>query len=230
MKLRIPGTLGLGGLIALGLAPAPALAAPPVPQDLELHAGYDNSITVSWEESPGATSYRIYRGTAAGGEGGTPIATVTGESYKDNNLSATPTYFYQVTAVSSSGESARSEEDASKTPPPQVTGGNVAGVASGNSLIFYCKDARRDGFDWFQTLTGWFPSVLGSSGSASPNTGNLRNFRPFESVGLGGGDDDRWLDCVLWTFGLGAFEGPAGDFSFDDAGVGASPSWWEQAA
>ena len=168
MKLRIPGTLGLGGLIALGLAPAPALAAPPVPQDLELHAGYDNSITVSWEESPGATSYRIYRGTAAGGEGGTPIATVTGESYKDNNLSATATYFYQVTAVSSSGESARSEEDASKTPPPQVTGGNVAGVASGNSLIFYCKDARRDGFDWFQTLTGWFPSVLGSSGSASP--------------------------------------------------------------
>jgi len=65
----------------------------------------------------------------------------------------------------------------------------------------------------------------------SGNTGNLRNFRPFDSVGLGGGDDDdRWRQCVLWTFGLGAFEGPAGDFSFDDAGVGASPSWWEQAA
>ena len=41
-------------------------------------------------------------------------------------------------------------------------------MASGNSLIFYCKDALLSGFDWFQTLTGWFPQVLGSSGSNSP--------------------------------------------------------------
>jgi len=28
---------------------------------------------------------------------------------------------------------------------------------------------------------------------------------------------------------LGAFEGPAGDFSFDDSWVGPSPAWREQA-
>jgi fibronectin type 3 domain-containing protein len=41
-------------------------------------------------------------------------------------------------------------------------------VAVGNAKVYYCKDALLGGFDWFQTLTGWFPQVLGSSGSSSP--------------------------------------------------------------
>lgn len=165
--------LSLTVLIGLSVVPvaSPAAAADPplAPAEIELKAGSDNSITVIWPASAGATSYRIYRGTAAGGEGSTPIGTTTATSYKDNGLSSTPVYFYQVTAVNAAGESPRSEEHASKTPPPIGTGGNIAGVASGNSLIFYCKDALLGGFDWFQTLNGWFPSILGSSGSASPN-------------------------------------------------------------
>jgi fibronectin type 3 domain-containing protein len=156
-------------LIGLLSVASPATAAPPsAPDDIELEAGHDNSITISWEASPGATSYRIYRGTAEGGEGNTPIATVTTTSYKDTGLSTTPIYYYQVTAVNGDGESARSVEDASKTPLPIGTGGNLPGVASGNSLVFYCKDALLDGFEWFKTLSGWFPSTLGSSGSNSP--------------------------------------------------------------
>lgn len=158
-------TLGLSG--ATG-AVASALAAPAAPAELELHANADSSITITWDPSPGATSYRLYRGTAAGGEGSTPIATITGTSYVDRNLSPTPTYFYQLSAVNATGESARTDEDASKTPPPLSTGGQVAGTPVGPGLVFYCADARLAGFDWFQTLTGWFPSVLGSSGSNSP--------------------------------------------------------------
>jgi hypothetical protein len=161
-------TVLIGLAIGAGALPALAATAPPTPEDLELHAGADVSITLEWAASPGATSYRVYRGTASGAEGSTPIATVTGTSYKDANLSPTPIYFYQVSAVNSGGESARTAEDASKTPPPVGTGGNTPGVASGNSLVFYCKDALLGGFDWFQTLTGWFPQVLGSSGSNSP--------------------------------------------------------------
>lgn len=145
-----------------------AAQAPPTPTNEELSAGSDTSITISWTASAGATSYHIYRGTSSGGEGTTPVATVTGTSYKDANLSTTPIYFYQVTAVNSAGESARTTEDASKTPPPTSTGGTTAGVASGTSEIYYAKDARLAGFDWFQQLTGWFPQVLGSSGSTSP--------------------------------------------------------------
>ena len=147
---------------------AAACTVPATPAGDELTANADSSITITWPASAGATSYNLYRGTTSGGEGNTPIASTTSTTYTDKNLSSTPVYFYQITAVNSCGESARTPEDASKTPPPPSTGGNVGGVASGNSLIFYCKDARLAGFDWFQRLTGWFPEVLGSSGSISP--------------------------------------------------------------
>jgi hypothetical protein len=149
----------------------PALAAgtpPPAPEGINAGGNANTTVSLSWAPTPGATSYHIYRGTAAGGEGATPIATVTGTSYTDTNVTGTPIYFYEITAVNSAGESPRSEEDATKTPPPIGTGGNNAGVASGNSLIFYGNQSLLGGFDWFQTLTGWFPQVLGSSGSNSP--------------------------------------------------------------
>ena len=149
--------------------PAAAQVAVPItPADEELTAGADSSITMSWTASPGATSYNIYRSTTSGAEGTTPYVSTTGTSYKDTNLSPTPIYFYQVSAVNSAGESARTTEDASKTPPPIGTGGNVPGVASGTGEVYYGKDALLGGFDWFQTLTGWFPQDLSSSGSISP--------------------------------------------------------------
>jgi fibronectin type 3 domain-containing protein len=170
-------------LVVLGLGAPPAqahaesaaprtvtaqVAVPATPGDEELTAGSDSSITMSWDASPGATSYNIYRSTTSGAEGTTPYVSTTATSYKDTNLSPTPIYFYEVSAVNSAGESARTTEDSSKTPPPIGTGGNVPGVASGTGEVYYGKDALLGGFDWFQTLTGWFPQDLSSSGSISP--------------------------------------------------------------
>ncbi len=164
-------SVGFGASAAQAQPGAPGKAAActiPAPPGEELHANPDSSITLTLTASPGATSYNIYRSTTSGAEGTTPYATTTATTYVDKNLSSTPIYFYEFTAVNSCGESARTPEDASKTPPPQSMGGSTPGVASGNSLIFYCNQARLAGFDWFQTLTGWFPEVLGSSGSISP--------------------------------------------------------------
>jgi hypothetical protein len=155
--------------LALGQAVAAAPSQAPLPPtSVELLAGSDFSITISWIASPGATRYNIYRGTSPGGEGNTPIATTTSTTYKDSHLRSTPVYFYQLTAVNSFGQSARTPEDASKTPPPPSTGGNLPGVRQGNSLVFYGKDARLAGFDWFEALQGWFPEALFSAGSISP--------------------------------------------------------------
>jgi fibronectin type 3 domain-containing protein len=161
-------SIEFGAAVAQAQPQAPAACTIPVPPGDELKANPDSSITITLTASAGATSYNIYRSTTSGAEGSTPYATTTSTTYVDKNLSSTPIYFYEFTAVNSCGESARSPEDASKTPPPQSTGGSTPGVASGNSLIFYCNQARLAGFDWFQTLTGWFPQVLGSSGSISP--------------------------------------------------------------
>jgi fibronectin type 3 domain-containing protein len=163
-------------LVSFGFAlsaanPTRALAActiPVPPANDELTASPDSSISIALVGSAGATSYNIYRGTAAGGEGSTPVGTTTSTLYTDRNLSGSSTYFYEFTAVNSCGESARSAEDASKTPPPAPAGGSVAGTASGSSEIYYGENAMFGGLDWFQTLTGWFPQNLGSSGSNSP--------------------------------------------------------------
>ena len=155
-------------LMASGGAFAQVQLPPLPPTDVELLAGSDASITIWWDASAGATSYNIYRGTSSGLEGSTPIANTTTTTYKDGNLSAEPIYFYQVTALNAAGESARTKEDASKTPPPVGTGGNVPGVSSGNDMVYYGQDGLLDGFDWFQELAGWFPQVLYSSGSISP--------------------------------------------------------------
>jgi hypothetical protein len=143
--------------------------APPIPTGVELVAGSDSSITISWNASPGATKYNLFRGTRSGGESRTPIASTTKLTYKDPHLSSTPVYFYQLTAVNAAGESPRTPEDASKTPPPVSEGGNVAGRPQANSLVFYCKDARLAGFDWFERLNAWFPVVVHSPGSLSPS-------------------------------------------------------------
>jgi fibronectin type 3 domain-containing protein len=163
-------------LVSFGLAlsaanPTQAHAActvPVPPANDELTANPDGSITIVLVGSAGATSYNIYRGTTSGGEAATPVANTTSVLYTDKGLTAGTDYFYEFTAVNSCGESARSGEDASKSPPPAPTGGSVAGVASGSSEIYYGENAMFGGEDWFQTLTGWFPQNLGSSGSNSP--------------------------------------------------------------
>src|SRR5580693_6736938 len=173
---HMAGAIGVLTLVSVGLAvsaanPTRALAActiPSPPANDELTANPNSSISIALVGSAGATSYNIYRGTASGGEGSTPVANTTGTVYTDKNLSGSATYFYQFTAVNACGESARSAEDASKTTPPAPTGGSVAGVASGSSEIYYGENAMFGGEDWFQTLTGWFPQNLGSSGSDSP--------------------------------------------------------------
>jgi hypothetical protein len=62
------------------------------------------------------------------------------------------------------------------------------------------------------------------------NTGNLGCFCPLDPFGFGGIDDGenrgRRVFCTLMGC---TFEGPAGDFTFDDAGVGPASSRWQEA-
>jgi fibronectin type 3 domain-containing protein len=77
-------------------------------------------VVLAWTASSGAASYNVYRGTAAGAEGATAIATgVTTTSYADTGLTNGTKYFYKVAAVNAGGTSPLSNE-ASATPVAAV--------------------------------------------------------------------------------------------------------------
>src|SRR5204862_6273423 len=67
-----------------------------------------STLTVSWTASAdpddSVAEYRIYRGTSAGGEADTPIATVSGAtlSYVDDSVSSGQTNYYVVRAFDTS--------------------------------------------------------------------------------------------------------------------------------
>jgi predicted phage tail protein len=90
-----------------------AVGVPPgIPTDLTA-AGNPGSISLSWNEPAGGNveKYLVYRGTTAGAEDATPLATVVGTtSYTDTAVTVGTPYFYKVRANNSYGESALSNE------------------------------------------------------------------------------------------------------------------------
>lgn len=111
---------------AVGTAPAPS--APTAPVGLTAFAG-QGEIVLNWSApttvGTGITEYRIYRGTTAGGEGTTPITTVTGTilTYTDANIMSGGSYTYVVKAVNSAGVGPASNEVA-------VTAQTIVGIPS----------------------------------------------------------------------------------------------------
>ncbi len=100
--------------------PSQPAAVPSAPQGLAA-TGANGTVKLSWSapaSNGGAavTGYDVYRGTSAGGESATPVATnVTGTSFTDTGLVNGTTYYYTVAAVNAAGTSPHSGE-ASATP------------------------------------------------------------------------------------------------------------------
>jgi fibronectin type 3 domain-containing protein len=112
----------------------PQATAPSAPLTLTASSG-NATAGLSWSvpaSNGGSTllSYNIYRGTTAGGESATALATnVTLTSFTDTALTNGATYYYKVAAVNAAGISALSNE-ASATPQAAPTAGFVRRVGS----------------------------------------------------------------------------------------------------
>jgi fibronectin type 3 domain-containing protein len=108
------------------------VVAPPAPTNLTATVNV-GQVGLSWTAVAGASTYNVYRGTSPGGEGATALATgVTTPSFLD--LGATPgtTYYYQVSAVNSGGEGARSSEQSSSATVSRVLAIDAGGGAVGS--------------------------------------------------------------------------------------------------
>jgi fibronectin type 3 domain-containing protein len=96
-----------------------SITAPATPSGLTATPG-DQSITLSWSASSGATGYNVYRGTTAGGESMTPLAAgITTTRFVDTGADAGTTYFYVVTAMNGAGPSSPSSEVSATVSKPQ---------------------------------------------------------------------------------------------------------------
>ena len=108
------GRLNVGSLMG-------AATAPPAPTSLVATAGV-GQVGLSWTGATGATSYDIYRALASGGPYTSPLASTTGTSYTDTNVTNGTTYYYVVRAVNGAGSSGNSNE-ANATPTSGGGGG-----------------------------------------------------------------------------------------------------------
>ena len=100
-----------------------ALTIPAMPTGLGATPISATQINLSWTTPGGTvTSYNVYRGTSAGGEGTTAIGSTTLTSYSDTTASAGTTYYYKVAAVNGTGTGAQSGESSALTIPAMPTG------------------------------------------------------------------------------------------------------------
>ena len=90
-----------------GAATATAVAAVLAPSGLTAKSS-KNSVALSWSAAPGAGSYNLKRSGTSGGPYAL-IASIAATNYSDEGL-AVGTYYYVVTSMSASGESANSIE------------------------------------------------------------------------------------------------------------------------
>ncbi len=87
---------------------------PAAPTGLTATAG-TRRVKLTWTAVSGATSYKVYRGTASGAESSTPIASgVTSATFTNTGLTSGTTYYYKVAAVNSVGTGPLSQEVSAK--------------------------------------------------------------------------------------------------------------------
>lgn len=88
----------------------------PAPTSVAAVAG-TGGIDVTWVAAAGAVTYNLYRGTAAGKQVAAPIKTgLTGTSTTDETGTAGVTYYYTMTALSTVGQSIKSNESSAVFP------------------------------------------------------------------------------------------------------------------
>jgi Fibronectin type III domain len=91
------------------------------------------SVNLTWNAEPHATSFNVFQGTQAGQEGSTPVVSgATGTSATVAGLQNGQTYYFTIVAESAIGASAKSNEAHATIVPAPPAG---LSAAAGNSLV-----------------------------------------------------------------------------------------------
>jgi phage tail sheath protein FI len=182
----------VAGLNAAGAGPESAeveatpqtTSGPPGPPPGFVATGGDNEVTVSWNLSPGATSYTVYEGTAP--PGGTVVYTgaETSATITSGILNGTSYTFYVTASNAASPPDSAPSGPASATPkaptsaPPQPTG-LVATPGDTQVVLTWAPTPTATTYDVFQSATsggeGSTPVLTGITSTTATITTSLTN-------------------------------------------------------
>ncbi|MGD0744862.1 MAG: glycoside hydrolase family 9 protein [Verrucomicrobiota bacterium] len=121
-------------------------ALPPTPTGLAAVPG-NAQVVLTWNAASGATGYNVQRSTTSG-SGFTTIATPTATTYTDSSLANGTTYYYEVNATNSYGNSANTAQ-VSATPlaPPATPAGLTAVPGGGLVVLSWNAAATASGYN-----------------------------------------------------------------------------------
>jgi fibronectin type 3 domain-containing protein len=153
-------------------------AAPTAPANLKAAAG-NAQASLTWSASSGATSYHVKRATTTGGPY-SQIGAPTSASYTDPSLTNGTTYYYVVSALDSTGESANSAQ-ASATPAasaviPATPTGLSAGAGNAQVALSWTASSGATGYHVKRATTSGGPyTQVGAPTSTSYTDTALTN-------------------------------------------------------
>ncbi len=171
-RVSAVNSAGEGAFAGTNTTTAPVPAAPTLQANLSGLAAH-----LSWSNSAGATSYQIYRGTAAGQE--SSFLSVTGNTYVDGPFAAGTTYYYYVTGVNVTGEGLPSNEVvAALVTVPSVPTNLVAMMSVGKTVLSWNAPTNSGGsplrsYQVLRGLSHGTEALIGTSDSTTFNDTNM---------------------------------------------------------
>ena len=137
---------------------------PAAPTGLTATAASTSQIDLTWTASGGATSYNVKRASVNGGPYTTIATGVTTTGFSDTALFSGTTYYYVVSAINGSGESANSTQASKTTLSVAPTGLTATAVSSSQINLGWTASSGATSYNVKRAIANGGPYTIVATG------------------------------------------------------------------